>query len=352
LLGQSLGGALVATEALLRFTPEVFLDTMGSAPTYLVARYLMGCRVGCYVHYPTISTDMLRLVERRETAYNNSATISKSVVLSRAKLIYYRMLAAGYGIAGRASHATMVNSSWTRGHIADIWGVSPVPHLVFPPCNTDNLRSIPLDDRRQLIISLGQFRPEKNHSLQIEAMAALRRRHPSCKARLVIIGSCRNAGDEQRVAAVNTEIEGKGLGDCIQVRVNVPWPELKGEWLRRAKVGLHTMVNEHFGINIVEFMAAGVVPIAHDSGAAFLLSSSPLPSSPLLPHATLALLPFALHLCPASILRCVVKRIWSQACGASSRCGRQWRCMCMCTCVRVCVCVCVCVCVARDSLQP
>ncbi|MGB1595988.1 MAG: glycosyltransferase, partial [Promethearchaeia archaeon] len=29
---------------------------------------------------------------------------------------------------------------------------------------------------------------------------------------------------------------------------------------------LHTMVNEHFGINIVEFMAAGVVPVAHNSG--------------------------------------------------------------------------------------
>ena len=30
--------------------------------------------------------------------------------------------------------------------------------------------------------------------------------------------------------------------------------------------GLHTMRNEHFGIGVVELMAAGVVPIAHDSG--------------------------------------------------------------------------------------
>ena len=266
LLGQSLGGALVAIEALLRLTPEVFLDTMGSAPTYIVARYLMGCRVGCYVHYPTISTDMLKLVERRETAYNNSATISKSVVLSRAKVVYYRILAAFYGVAGRASHSTMVNSSWTRGHIAEIWGPSSTPHIVFPPCNTDNLRNIPLDDREQLVISLGQFRPEKNHSLQIQAMASLRRTRPSCAARLVIIGSCRNHGDEQRVAAVRAEIASLGLADCVEVRVNVPWPELKDQWLRRAKVGLHTMVNEHFGINIVEFMAAGVIPVAHDSG--------------------------------------------------------------------------------------
>eukprot|EP00277_Geminigera_cryophila_P004139 CAMPEP_0179416576 /NCGR_PEP_ID=MMETSP0799-20121207/6874_1 /TAXON_ID=46947 /ORGANISM="Geminigera cryophila, Strain CCMP2564" /LENGTH=468 /DNA_ID=CAMNT_0021189461 /DNA_START=76 /DNA_END=1478 /DNA_ORIENTATION=- len=266
LLGQSLGGALLALEALLRATPEVFVDTMGSAPTYLVARYLMGCRVGCYVHYPTISTDMLKLVQRRETSYNNRAFISKSAVLSRAKLMYYHFLAAAYGVAGRASHATMVNSSWTRGHISEIWGESPMPFIVFPPCNTDNLRGIELSDREDLIISLGQFRPEKNHSLQIHAMAALRTKDPTTKARLVIIGSCRNEGDEARVAAVREEITLLGLEECVQVRVNVPWAELKDHWLRRAKIGLHTMVNEHFGINIVEFMAAGVVPIAHDSG--------------------------------------------------------------------------------------
>ena len=40
------------------------------------------------------------------------------------------------------------------------------------------------------VISLGQFRPEKNHSLQLAAMAALRTSFPATKARLVIIGMC------------------------------------------------------------------------------------------------------------------------------------------------------------------
>jgi len=56
------------------------------------------------------------------------------------------------------------------------------------------------------------------------------------------------------------------------------------DWLSRASIGLSTMVDEHFGINIVEFMvrfqqihsigypelyahqAAGVIPLAHKSG--------------------------------------------------------------------------------------
>ena len=38
------------------------------------------------------------------------------------------------------------------------------------------------------------------------------------------------------------------------------------EWYGRAAAGVHTMWNEHFGIGVVEMMAAGVPAIAHDSG--------------------------------------------------------------------------------------
>jgi glycosyltransferase involved in cell wall biosynthesis len=40
----------------------------------------------------------------------------------------------------------------------------------------------------------------------------------------------------------------------------------KTELLKRAKIYLHTMEGEHFGISIVEAMAFGCVPIVHDSG--------------------------------------------------------------------------------------
>lgn len=37
-------------------------------------------------------------------------------------------------------------------------------------------------------------------------------------------------------------------------------------YLGTAKIGLHTMWNEHFGIGVVEYMAAGLIPVAHKSG--------------------------------------------------------------------------------------
>jgi len=39
-----------------------------------------------------------------------------------------------------------------------------------------------------------------------------------------------------------------------------------GELMAGAAVGIHTMWNEHFGIGVVEMMAAGLATVAHDSG--------------------------------------------------------------------------------------
>ena len=37
--------------------------------------------------------------------------------------------------------------------------------------------------------------------------------------------------------------------------VNAPYPEML-TWLAKASVGLNTMVDEHFGINVVEYMVS------------------------------------------------------------------------------------------------
>jgi alpha-1,2-mannosyltransferase len=56
-----------------------------------------------------------------------------------------------------------------------------------------------------------------------------------------------------------------GIADAVVWRTNVTIAELQGA-LGHATAGLHTMWNEHFGIGIVEMMAAGVLAIAHNSG--------------------------------------------------------------------------------------
>lgn len=117
LLGQSLGSIYLGLEALDKCRPDVFIDTMGYAFTLPVFKYLGQCKVGCYVHYPTISTDMLDKVRTRAKSYNNRGRIANSLLATKMKLIYYKMFAWMYGKAGQCSDLTMVNSSWTEDHI-------------------------------------------------------------------------------------------------------------------------------------------------------------------------------------------------------------------------------------------
>jgi alpha-1,2-mannosyltransferase len=78
-------------EALSKVCPDVYLDTMGYAFTMPLFKYVGGCKVGCYVHYPTISTDMLQAVKSRRAAFNNRRSIANSALFTKLKLIYYKV---------------------------------------------------------------------------------------------------------------------------------------------------------------------------------------------------------------------------------------------------------------------
>ncbi|KAM9835911.1 GDP-Man:Man(3)GlcNAc(2)-PP-Dol alpha-1,2-mannosyltransferase [Aulostomus maculatus] len=274
LLGQSVGSIFLGWEALTEFVPDIYIDSMGYAFTLPLFRYLGGCSVGSYVHYPTISTDMLSVVRERNPRFNNQDYISTSLFLSAFKMVYYCLFALLYGMAGSCSDLIMVNSSWTLDHILSLWRAPNRTSVVYPPCDVSAFLDIPLEDdgdrKRHSIVSIGQFRPEKDHKLQISAFKkVLDRREGTVGGRealkLVLIGGCRNQEDEDRVLMLRGMCQELGMADRVEFKLNVPFEELKRE-MSDATIGLHTMWNEHFGIGVVECMAAGKVILAHKSG--------------------------------------------------------------------------------------
>lgn len=152
---------------------------------------------------------MLNKVREQRPSYNNASAITSSVSVSRLKLAYYQLFARAYSFVGSCADSVMVNSSWTRAHIAELWGYNDrekqlsaaatqtqkaptstrakvaasanTLHLVYPPCNTTDLHKN-LTLRRpertargeRLVVSIGQFRPEKDHFLQLQALKALK----------------------------------------------------------------------------------------------------------------------------------------------------------------------------------
>ena len=55
------------------------------------------------------------------------------------------------------------NSSWTRGHMDELWNKGKDILTLYPPCDTSEfINKIKLDaERDNLMISFAQFRPEK-----------------------------------------------------------------------------------------------------------------------------------------------------------------------------------------------
>lgn len=83
-------------------------------------------------------------------------------------------------MVGRSADVIMVNSTWTEAHINKLWCQPMSTHCVYPPCGVDDLIAIPrfsnnIEEKGLIkIVSVGQFRPEKNHPLQLRALYQLR----------------------------------------------------------------------------------------------------------------------------------------------------------------------------------
>ncbi|XP_016987929.1 GDP-Man:Man(3)GlcNAc(2)-PP-Dol alpha-1,2-mannosyltransferase [Drosophila rhopaloa] len=276
LLGQSIGSMVLGLEALCKFPPDIFLDTMGYAFTFPLFRYLAQSKVGGYVHYPIISTDMLWRVQQRQMSHNNKKYVARNPFLTWTKLTYYRLFSRMYKWVGRCAETIMVNSSWTEDHILQLWQVPFKTHLVYPPCEVSHLKNLKHTGKGEefIILSVGQFRPEKDHPLQLQALYELRTLLAQDEAlwnriKLVIVGSCRHEEDYARLKNMQDLTKHLSLENNVQFNVNVPYDDLL-ELYQTANIGIHTMWNEHFGIGIVECMAAGLIMVAHRSGGPLL----------------------------------------------------------------------------------
>ena len=140
-------------------------------------------------------------------------------------------------------------SNFTRQFVRERWRREST--TLYPPCPIDLYSNLRVQ-KRDLVVTVGRMAPEKRMDLFLE----IARRLPSIE--FAIIGSVATERgsyyDWLRAAAPRNV-----------VFVVAPLRKVS-ELLGSAKVYIHCARNEHFGITIVEAMAAGCVPVVNDSG--------------------------------------------------------------------------------------
>ncbi|HWY28046.1 MAG TPA: glycosyltransferase, partial [Candidatus Sulfotelmatobacter sp.] len=141
------------------------------------------------------------------------------------------------------------NSDFTRGFVMNKWQRDAI--TVYPPCPIDMYESYSKSSAREkLVLTIGRISPEKRFELFLD----MARMVPDC--RFVIIGTV-------QLPNYYEHLRRKAPGNVSFVLS--PLRKVK-DLLGRAMAYVHCAENEHFGITIVEAMAAGCVPIVHDSG--------------------------------------------------------------------------------------
>ncbi|MGI9646233.1 MAG: glycosyltransferase family 4 protein [Ilumatobacteraceae bacterium] len=161
----------------------------------------------------------------------------------------------------------LANSAFTASWTRRLWGVDA--DVVHPPVRP----SVAPGEKRPLILVLGRFfDPSYGHSKkQLELVDTFARLHRSGRLpgwELAVVGGCDATNREYALA-----VKRAARGLPITVRVNAPGDEVErllgeatlywhaagfGEDERR-----HPERFEHFGIAVVEAMAAGAVPFVH-----------------------------------------------------------------------------------------
>src|SRR5216684_2597336 len=165
--------------------------------------------------------------------------------------LYYRPASTYYrNRVGRVGILLSV-SDFTRGFVAKKWERDS--KTVYPPCPVEDFSEFTnVKSRENLVVTIGRIVPEKRFHLFVE----LARIVP--KTRFVAIGSL--SGE---TSAYYDQLK-KSAPENVSFVLS-PLRKVR-DILGRAMAYVHCAENEHFGITIVEAMAAGCVPIVHDSG--------------------------------------------------------------------------------------
>ncbi|PKS10414.1 hypothetical protein jhhlp_002165 [Lomentospora prolificans] len=282
LIGQSLGSLIMAWDAFHLLVPDIFIDTMGYAFAQGFSKFLFPRIPICaYVHYPTISTDMLESLDPSSPLGSRGLNAGQGTGMrGKLKKAYWQLFAKLYSRVGSTIDVVMTNSTWTQAHIKKLWGpyrptgpkTNPIT-VVYPPVAVEELENAieitreSEKKREKIILSIAQFRPEKDHTHIIQSFAKfVKSGSPVAKdTRLVLIGSVRDDGDSKRVYQLRLLVNELGVKDRVHFHLDASWPEVL-DWLSRASVGVNGMWNEHFGIGVVEYQAAGLISVVHSSG--------------------------------------------------------------------------------------
>jgi glycosyltransferase involved in cell wall biosynthesis len=199
-----------------------------------------------YIHYPYLNRSAFRssFPYLSNPRINQAATVPE-VILEKNLIDYKKRL--------------IIANSYYTAHEVEAFSKKPV-EVIYPPFAsniTEIGKTTVKNPEENLVVTTSRL--DSNKLLERIPLIA---QQTDKSIHFAVIGRLYNQPVLNYLQSVVRKL---GVEDRVKFYPNAS-AQQKIELLKKAKIYLHTMVGEHFGISIVEAMALGCIPIVHDSG--------------------------------------------------------------------------------------
>jgi glycosyltransferase involved in cell wall biosynthesis len=174
---------------------------------------------------------------------------------------YFRFLRLKYNDLMKKT-VVLTNSEYCRRVIYNALGIGA--KILYPPVDVETFRTITskFTSRENVILVISRIAPDKQIENAIDVARMLRDR--GIGKGVAIVGNLHHY-DMSYYGQVKKMILDYDLSSYVSLQTNISFIKLV-QIMQLAKVYFHPKIDEHFGISIVEAMAAGLVPIVSNVG--------------------------------------------------------------------------------------
>ena len=218
-----------------------------------IPKILKNHNVLCYVHYPHCCR--IRRPEYADPRYREK--IKYRVLWHIHSLMFPRFFVYSKEDVGDR-HVPLVNSTLTYTHLKEDLGVDKIDKL-YPPVDSQRIvYKYANKHKENLIVSIGRIERNKRFEDILQALAIIKRSCPTINEVKCIIMGFKH--DAEYLSKLKKTIASLRLNDIVKIHLNAPRHQIF-ENLAKANIYIHSAPYEHFGISVVEAMAAGVIPV-------------------------------------------------------------------------------------------
>jgi glycosyltransferase involved in cell wall biosynthesis len=261
---------------------DITINTNGDAAPYYNSSFSKDNAI-TYCHFPStryhiesenidyLKTD-LGMIERSNVVtdnkndedFDNVKNCKINPEFSRRKECF-KILKYGYWNLMRNS-TVITNSGFSRRAIVNAFGLDDV-YILSPPIDIETFRNVALmsngnDGRKNMILVISRIAPHKKIENAINLAKILK--DNNIGKGMKIVGNLYHYYSHY-YSEIKQMVLDLDLTDYVTFEINASLDKLLSI-IRESRVYFHPMTGEHFGMAVVEAMAAGLIPVVPNEG--------------------------------------------------------------------------------------